>query len=179
MKTPQLGEQRKYPLILIFESSQQRATLDADIIREAMCNPVLVLDTGNCFNPLRLTHNIRKQTLKVEETLARIQVARAFTCFQVVTLLEETRDPKGPVFILRLLTTFVDEMISVYERLRLLKQVDRQIERLRGSAIVKVMIRNSSFQDEPLVMWFSSWQAKADEITYPEVRLQSEPPTLF
>jgi hypothetical protein len=144
-----------------------------------MCNPVLILDAGNCFNPLRLTHNIRKQTLEVEETLARIQVARAFTCFQVVTLLEETRDPKGPVFILRLLTTFVDEMIPVYERLRLLKQVDRHIERLRGNAAVRVMIRNVHFQDEPLMVWFSDLQAQADEIIYPEARLQPEPPTLF
>ena len=177
--TLQPDDQGAHPLTLIFESRPQRAALDEIIIREALCNPILVLDAGNCFNPLQLTQKIRKQTQEVIETLERIQVARAFTCFQVVTLLEETRDPKGPVFILRLLTTFVDEMIPVYERLRLLKQVDGHIERLRTSAAVRVMIRNSHFQDEPLTAWFSNLHARADAILYPEIDLQPEPATLF
>lgn len=169
----------QHPLTLIFESRPLRESLDEDIVQKALCAPVVILDAGNCFNPLRLTRSIRRQTVQIQQTLDRIQVARAFTCFQVVSLLEQTRYPKGSVFILRLLTTFADEMAPVYERQRLLDQVDTHIERLRCTVPVTVVIKKNHFQDDPLLEWVAQLQGRADEIVFPKLGFHSEPATLF
>jgi hypothetical protein len=135
---------------LVWETKSRRASLDGDIVREALRGPVMVMDAGNCFNPLRLTRDIRWRTLRLQQTLDQIKVARAFTCFQVVTLLEQTQIPEGPIFIMRLLTTFTDEMIAIKERLRLLRQVEAHLERLRSVVAVTLMIKNVSLQEEAL-----------------------------
>jgi len=164
---------------LVLESEARRESLDSGIIQLAMSGPVFVLDAGNCFNPLRLTRQIRRQTIQIQRTLDHIQVARAFTCYQVISLLEETLDPGGPVFILRLLTSFSDEMASVSERQRLLRQVDAHVDRLRSTTSVTVMVKNTSFQDELLLDWFTKLQTRADEIMFPKVHVQPQPAELF
>jgi hypothetical protein len=166
-------------LTLILETREQRESLDEYMIEQALTGPIFVLDNGNCFNPLRLTRPIRRRTLQIQAVLDRIQVARAFTCFQVVSLLEATTNPIGPVFVLRLLATFTDEMVSAYERLRLLKQVAGHIERLRRTAPVVVTIRNVHFQSDILLEWVSRFQASADEIRFPQPEIPPEPARLF
>jgi hypothetical protein len=167
------------PFTLVWETKSRRASLDGDIVRAALRGPVLVMDAGNCFNPLRLTRDIRRRTLRLQQTLDHIKVARAFTCFQVVTLLEQTQSPEGPIFIMRLLTTFTDEMISIKERLRLLKQVEAHLERLRSVVAVTLMIKNDSLQEEALVDWLSDVQARADEVVFPELHMPPKPAALF
>ncbi len=137
------------------------------------------MDVGNCFNPLRLVRDIRQQTLRINQVLENIQVARAFTCFQVVALLGQTRDPQGPVFILRLLTTFHDEMAPVYERLRLLREVDQHIGRLQNTVAVTVMVGESRLLEDPLIDWLSALQARADHIVVPHLTRSSRPATFF
>lgn len=167
------------PLTLILDTREQRQSLEARIIQLAMRGPVYILDAGNCFNPLRLTRPIRRQTLQIKAVLDNIQVARAFTCFQVISLLEATTNPQGPVFILRLLATYTDEMVPLYERLRLLKQVDGHIARLQRTAPVVVTIRNTQLPDELLLEWISQLQARADEVCFPTLAPPPEPATLF
>lgn len=174
-----LNRNDKHPLILVHESGAQRGYVDETIIRAAMSGPVLVMDAGNCFNPLRMVRRIRQQTLQVQQVLEQIQVARAFTCFQVVTLLEQTYDPQGPVFILRPLTTFNDEIAPVYERLRLLRRVDQHIERLQNTVTVTVMIKGSQLLEDPLMDWLSALQARADKIVFPTLTRSSRPATFF
>ena len=167
------------PLTLILETRERRESLDDRVIQQALAGPVFILDAGNCFNPLRLTRRIRRQTIQIQTVLDRIRVARAFTCFQVISLLEATTNPDGPVFILRLLATYTDEMAPVYERLRLLKQVDGHIQRLRRTAPVVVTIRSAQFQEDGLLEWVSQLQARADEVLLPTLEILPEPATLF
>lgn len=56
----------------------------------ALRGPVRVLDNGNSYNALYVARFIRQQTVRLDDALSRIAVARAFTCYQVITLLEET-----------------------------------------------------------------------------------------
>jgi hypothetical protein len=144
-----------------------------------MHGPVFILDNGNCFNPLRLTHPIRRQTLHIQTVLDHIRVARAFTCFQVVSLLETTLNPNGPVFILRLMATYTDEMVPAYERLRLLKQVDGHIKRLRRTVPVVVTIRNVLFESDGLTEWVSQLQDSADEVRFSHPDIHPEQARLF
>jgi hypothetical protein len=85
----------------------------------------------------------------------------------------------GPVFILRPLTSFSDELASISERLRLLRQVKTHIERLRRTMPVTVMIRNANLQDEIQLEWFQKLQEQADEVRFPHVENQYQPAMFF
>jgi hypothetical protein len=52
-------------------------------------------------------------TVQLEAALNRITVARAFTCYQMVTLLQETAVSPAPTLVLDLLATFGDESIDL------------------------------------------------------------------
>ena len=167
------------PLTLVYETGPQRAAVDKSIIQIAMSGPALVMDAGNCFNPLRLVRAIRWQTIRINQVLGNIQIARAFTCFQVVALLEQTGKPQGPIFILRPLTTFQDEMAQVYERLRLLREVDRHISRLQEEVAVTVMVKESRLLEEPLIDWLTALERRADEVVFPNLPKVSKPATFY
>jgi hypothetical protein len=164
---------------LMLESRQIRPILDERIVRHALAGPVTILDTGNCFNPLRLSRRIRWQTVQVPAVLGRIQVARAFTCFQVISLLEKIRQPVEPVYILRLLATFMDEIIPTHERTRLLAQVSTHIQRLNRTAALTVTIRSPLPQEEQLLRWIGNLQARADHIIVPQEPTPPSPIRLF
>lgn len=171
--------QTQHTLTLMLGTRAQQSSLDKSILQLAMNGPISILDAGNCFNPLRMTRQIRRETLEIQAVLDRIQVARAFTCFQVLSLLEQTRSPESPVFILRLLTTFADEMVPVYERLRLLAQADAHIDRLRRTAPVTVTIRDVPLQEDPLLEWVTRLQVRADEVLFPKLVNPLQPARLF
>ncbi len=87
---------------------------------------VHVLDGGNRFNGYTLARAARGRV----ELLNRITVARAFTCFQLLALLESTPASDGPFIILDLLRTFYDESVAAGERKRLLRGCIVQMQRL-------------------------------------------------
>lgn len=103
--------------------------------------PVRVLDGGNSYNALYVARYIRRHTVQLDETLNRIVVARAFTCYQVVTLLAETAVSPYPTLIFDLLFTFYDESVDVREAHRLLREVVAQLHRLRRLAPVIISLR--------------------------------------
>jgi hypothetical protein len=67
-------------------------------------------------------------------------VARAFTCYQVLALLESTPASDGPFVVLDLLRTFYDESVQARERQRLLRACIAQMQRLEqaGGGLVSV-----------------------------------------
>ncbi len=97
---------------------------------------VSVLDGGNRFNAYTLARAARGRP----EVLYRITVARAFTCYQVLSLLESTPASDGPFVILDLLRTFYDESVQAGERKRLLRVCITQMHRLEqaGGGLVSV-----------------------------------------
>jgi hypothetical protein len=97
---------------------------------------VRVLDGGNRFNAYTLARAARGR----QEVLNRITVARAFTCYQVLALLESTPASDGPFVILDLLRTFYDESVQGGERKRLLRACITQMQRLEqaGGGLVSV-----------------------------------------
>ncbi len=108
--------------------------------RLALAGAVRVLDCGNCFNVYTVTQALHQQTMDTTDALRRISVARAFTCYQVTTLLESTPQDSTPTLVLDLLATFHDESVSPGERRRLL---DRNVAALRrlsreGSVLVSI-----------------------------------------
>ncbi len=68
------------------------------------------------------------------EVLERITVSRAFTCYQVLSLLESTPATSSPFVVLDLLNTFYDESVQAGERKRLLRGCLDHLHRLERAA---------------------------------------------
>lgn len=120
--------------------------------RLALRAPLRVLDGGNCFNAYRVALALRQHTDQVEAILARIHVARAFTCYQVLTLLEQTLAAPLPTLVLDLLATFRDESASLVERRRLLELGVSQLQRLASRAPLLVSATPQGAQPDELLI---------------------------
>lgn len=107
----------------------------------ALQAPVRVLDCGNRFNVYQIARLVRRQTPLVSQTLDRISVARAFTCYQVVSLLEQTAVTPEPKIIINLLSTFYDENVSLTEAHRLLAIVIGRLKEMRRLAPILISLQ--------------------------------------
>ena len=102
----------------------------------ALRGPLTVLDGGNCFPGYRLLQYLRLQVPDPGPAARRIVVRRAFTCHQVLSLLEGTPSLPEPHILLDPLATFQDEQIPLAEAGRLWDGCLRQVERLQALAPV-------------------------------------------
>lgn len=102
----------------------------------ALRGPVRVLDTGNRFKPYYVSRAIRRQTHLLDDTLDRILIARAFTCYQVIALLQQAPTGPQPTLIFDLPATFYDESVSYVESYRLLQIAVQSLQQLRGGGPV-------------------------------------------
>lgn len=103
----------------------------------ALRGQVTVLDGGNRFQPYRVAQVLRQKTPLVESAAKNIFIRRAFTCYQMLALLEGTPALRQPCLVLDLLATFYDEHVSEREVRRLITACMRELERLcRGAPVV-------------------------------------------
>lgn len=109
--------------------------------RLALNGAVRVLDGGNRFNVYPVAQAVRRLTPRLEETLSHITLSRAFTCYQVVTLLQETPARPVPTLVLDILSTFLDENVTLDESRRLLQVSIEQLTRLSLAAPVVVSVK--------------------------------------
>ena len=106
----------------------------------ALRGPVTVLDGGNRFAPYRVAHLLRSRTVAVADAAERLSIRRAFTCYQVLALLENAPSLQQPHRVLDLLGTFYDDQVPNREVSRLLDLCLRQIDRLCMGAPVAIML---------------------------------------
>lgn len=116
----------------------QRQMMTILTARLALTGNVRLVDAGNCFDGYGLARQLRQQTSYWQKALERVSVARAFTCYQVETLLSEAVADFAPVLVLNLLDTFYDENVKLPERLRLLDVSLSELRRLCRTASVAV-----------------------------------------
>ncbi len=119
------------------ETREQITTLTAEL---ALRGAVTVLDGGNRFAAYQAIRMLRMRTHNVEEAANRIFVRRAFTCHQMLTLLETSPSLPQPYIILDMLATFYDENVSLQEVDRLLEHCLVQLDRLRMTAPVVISL---------------------------------------
>ena len=107
-----------------------------------------LFDGGNRFDGYFVARLARRLTPQPRAVLSRMRLSRAFTCFQLAELIENTptepqADRNGPpadsspLFVLDLLNTFYDESVPPRDVERLL---DRVIARLKRLAAVGPVI---------------------------------------
>ena len=109
--------------------------------RLARGGPLRVLDGGNRFRAHELARALRRQVSDLHAALARVQLARAFTCYQMETLLKETPPLPLPTLVLDMLSTFYDESVPEWESQRLLESCLGALKGLNRLAPVAVSVR--------------------------------------
>lgn len=155
---------------------EESAQLAAEL---ALRGAVTVLDGGNRFLPYRVAHLLRRKTVNVTAASNRLFVRRAFTCYEMTSLLADTPALHQPCLILDMLNTFYDDHVPVHEADRLLKSCLRQIHRLRLSAPVVVTLAPPLVEDRAFLI--EQVCDTADELFTPEADMLPLPsqPTLF
>lgn len=116
--------------ILLVGPRNLNGTLLEAIAKLGKIGPVRVLDGGNRFAAYKVARAARGQP----DILNNITVARAFTCYQVLSLLESTPSIPNPFVVLDMLSTFYDESVKAGERKRLLYSCIVHLKRLVRNA---------------------------------------------
>ncbi len=149
---------------------------------------VRVFDGGNRFDGYFVARLARRLSSDPASVLTRIQLSRAFTCFQMAELIENA--PAGPadgdaeppvLFVLDLLATFYDESVPLRDTERLLAGTVSHLKRLAEAGPVIVGAR------EPRTLVKDRWtlldrlQAAADRtwMLRPPEEEPSAQPRLF
>ena len=95
----------------------------------ALHGPVRILDCGNRSDMHRVAKELRLLTCDPASAMKRIDLSRAFTCYQAEALLGLNRGlSRTPILVFDLLATYLDESISKSESERLL---DDSLDHLR------------------------------------------------
>jgi hypothetical protein len=101
---------------------------------------VLVLDAANRFDPYQLAREGRQRGLRPEQVLSRVWVARAFTCHQLVQLVQESLLAQlagvdnALVIFLGPCSLFYDEQVPLAERRRLFRSLLADLGRIKQQA---------------------------------------------
>ena len=104
---------------------------------------VLVVDAANRFDPYQLVRQARRRGLAPADALARVRVARAFTCHQLVRLLKEGLPSPltagNLVLVLGPVSLFYDEQVSLAERRRLFQDLTRLLAGIKSQAALLLL----------------------------------------
>jgi hypothetical protein len=131
------------------------------LIAHLALKPLRILDGGNCFNAYGVARELRRRTERVQECLEHTHIARAFTCYQVLTLLAQTPADPTPTLGLDILSTFTDENVADWERKRLLVESVTHLQRLSLNAPVAAIV----FNDQPGIQpWLPLLEEAAGQI---------------
>jgi hypothetical protein len=124
-----------------------------------------VLDGGNRFNAYTVARAARGR----RDNLERITISRAFTCYQVLSLLESTPANPFPFVVLDLLSTFYDESVQAGERKRLLRACIVHLDRLAQAAGGVVSVHPPAVPSQLAVDLLTLLASEASEIWQPTV----------
>lgn len=91
---------------------------------------VRIFDGGNSFDGYFVARLARRLSPDPASVLGRLQLSRAFTCFQLAQLIETSPPETAPLFILNLLATFYDESVPLRDSERLLGTTLTHLKRL-------------------------------------------------
>jgi len=131
---------------------------------------VIVLDGANGFDPYMVSSFARKILIPPERLLKKIRIARAFTCYQMATLVERLASllhqegaiqpeslpspfrqhlRKQCVILLGPITTFLDEDVPEREVGPLFERSLREMEIMAGKGIPLFLFQSHTFSKNP------------------------------
>ena len=164
----------KWDLLVLPRSMRDRFLTGLGYI--AKKGSLLVLDGGNQFNAYIVSRSVHGRT----NILKGIHVSRAFTCYQMVSLLENTPASTTATVCLDFLATFLDESLPVRERQRLLESCLPHFSRLSKSAEFLVTISAPKVMLPETITFLNILEKSAGNIWMEEYRApKPEPLRLF
>ncbi len=109
----------------------------------ALRQTVTVLDCGNRSNMYAVARLIRPFTSDPVSVMNNIRLSRAFTCYQVLAMIQATakKPPQEPLVLLDLLATFLDEDVELKGSQRLLTHSLDLLEEMSHFAPVVISTR--------------------------------------
>lgn len=139
--------------------------------RLSLSGPLYLLDCGNRSNMYRVAKTLRSLTNDPVAVLKNIRLSRAFTCYQVVALLDKMAvETAGvPVLVLDFLTTFMDESVQLAESRMLFESALQRLQQLSRSAPVVASVKpllsisspRSGLMEELKSQAFQVWEESA------------------
>ncbi len=163
-------------LVLIYEPPEP--LLPVLIAHLSLHQGMWVLDAGNCFPAYAIARHVRRLTPDLGAALARIQVRRAFTCYQVLAALEQFSVEAGALLVLDLLASFYDQSVPLGERQRLLVRSVAHLKRLSRQVPLGVIIFTRGGQPETR-LWLKIVERAADEVWRFSCQQPASPLRLF
>jgi hypothetical protein len=148
---PLLLEKLLQPRLMLFWGAHTptRTLLMALTALAAHGHSLRVFDGGNRFDGYFVARMARRfmgsiaaqNPIDLHAVLNRIRLSRAFTCFQMADLIENTSTNPEPLFVLDLLNTFYDESVPLRDTKRLLSVTIAHLKRLASVGPVIVGAR--------------------------------------
>lgn len=139
---------------------------------------VTILDGGNRYQPYQVATFLRRKTVDISSAANRLFSRRAFTCYEMNTLIGSTPSLNHPCLILDLLNTFYDDHVSIHEAGRLLKSCLGQIQRLVLSGPVVLTLAPPLTDERAFLL--EQVRAQADEVMIKEAPVcEPTQPSLF
>lgn len=165
-------------LIVVYTPDAARTESMMLIAELGLRGAVTILDGGNRYRPYQVATLLRKKTVDISTAANRLFSRRAFTCYEMNTLLSSTPSLNQPCLILDLLNTFYDDHVPIHEADRLLKSCLGQIQRLVLSGPVVATLAPPLAQERDFLL--EQVCRQADEVIIKEAPV-CEPiqPTLF
>ncbi len=128
----------------------------------AMRGSFYAIAGGEWLPTYALVQSIRRRTPEVKQVLGRVRLARPFTCYQVLDLLEDVRPEPDPILVLDFLHHFYNPDIQPGVRRRVLEQCCRQLQRL--SLMRPLLVFVEQLRTEEYATYFPLVAAIADDI---------------
>ncbi|MCC6986402.1 MAG: hypothetical protein IT309_08235 [Anaerolineales bacterium] len=154
-------------LIVIYSPDAARAESMALIAELGMRGAVTIMDGGNRYRPYQVANLLRRKTVDISTAARRLFSRRAFTCYEMNTLLSSTPSLHQPYLILDFLNTFYDDHVPTHEAGRLLKSCLAQIHRLALSGPVVATLAPPLTEERGFLL--EQVCRRADEIMIKEV----------
>jgi hypothetical protein len=153
-------------LIVVYAPDAARTESMTLIAELGLRGAVTILDGGNRYRPYQVATFLRRKTVDISSAANRLFSRRAFTCYEMNTLLGSTPSLNHPCLILDLLNSFYDDHVSIHEADRLLKSCLGQIQRLAISGPVVVTLAPPLAKERSLLL--EQVCAQADEVLIKE-----------
>ncbi len=165
-------------LIVLYTLDAARSESMTLIAELGLRGAVTILDGGNRYRPYQVAMLLRRKTVDISTAANHLFSRRAFTCYEMNTLLGSTPSLNQPYLILDLLNTFYDDHVPTYEAYRLLKSCLGQIQRLLLSGPVVVTLAPPLAEERGFLL--EQVCRQADEVIVKETPVcQPIQPSLF
>ena len=117
---------------LFFSDRGSVPALINPLLQEALKqNGVSLIDAGNIFNPYVLANYMAANKYNPRPILEKLSIQRAFTCYQVESLISDLDLGINTLVLLAPLLLFKDDSVRISTRQRLLISSLRKLRRLR------------------------------------------------